>query len=54
MADECNNRIQMFSPDLCHVTTVVSDVPLPKGVAAGLDLVVTTGDQKCFAKVFKC
>lgn len=53
MADECNNRVQMFSPDLSHVTTLISNIPLPKGVAAGLELVVTTADQSSFAKVYK-
>ncbi|KAF6032481.1 hypothetical protein EB796_009211 [Bugula neritina] len=53
VADEFNNRVQMFTPDLAHVTTVVSSVPRPKGVAVGQQLLVTSGDQSSFAKVFQ-
>lgn len=53
VADEFNGRVQMFSPDLLHVTTLVSNLHRPKGVAAGLKLVVTTGDQVNFVKIYE-
>lgn len=52
VADEYNNRVQRFSPDLTHVMEVVSSIPLPKGVAAGNQLIVTTADSTNFVKVF--
>jgi len=37
VADEFNNRVQMFTPDLAHVTTVVSSVPRPKAKCFKVD-----------------
>lgn len=53
VADEFNGRVQMFSPDLLHVTTLISNLHRPKGVAAGMNLVVTTGDQTNFVKIYQ-
>ena len=53
VSDEQNNRVQMFTPDLAHMTTAISGVPLPKGVCAGLELIVTTADQLNFVKVYR-
>ena len=52
VADEYNNRVQRFSPDLTHVMEVVSSIPLPKGVAAGNQLIVTSADATNFVKVY--
>ena len=52
VADEFNNRIQMISPDLRHFTNAVTNLPLPKGVAANKNLLVTAAASDGFAKVY--
>lgn len=52
IADEYNNRVQMMSPDLTHFSEVVTNLSLPKGVAANKHLIVTSADNNGFVKVY--
>jgi len=52
IADEKNNRVQMISPDLTHITEAVTSIPLPKGVASHNQLLVTCADPTGFCKVY--
>lgn len=52
-ADEYNNRVQVYSPDLSHVSSAVTSIPLPKGVACGNNqLIVTAADNQGYVKVY--
>lgn len=55
IADEGNNRIQMFTAQGEFIGVVTKDVHVPKGISVNVhdDLVIATGDPYNFLKILK-